>query len=50
MKYRPMTKEERATSEPQEERDLRRRICKILNDMDARELQNLLWKLEQRKR
>ena len=50
MKYRPMTKEERATSDPIEERDLRRMICKEINTMDARELQNVLWKIRQRKR
>lgn len=50
MKHRPMTKEERAASDPQEARDLRRQICKEINEMDERELSNLLWKLRQRKR
>ena len=50
MKYRPMTKEERSLSDPQEERDLRRMICKEIQSMDERELNNLLWKLRQRKR
>lgn len=50
MKYRPMTKEERAFSDPQTVRDLRREVCKEINSMDERELQQLLWKLRQRKR
>ncbi|MBQ8618227.1 MAG: hypothetical protein IJ418_12085 [Clostridia bacterium] len=50
MKYRPMTKEERATSDPQTLRDLRREVCKEINEMDERELSNLIWKLRQRKR
>lgn len=50
MKYRPMTKEERAASDPLEARDLRRQICKEINDMDARELQNILWTIRKRKR
>lgn len=51
MKYhRPMTKEERATSDPIEERELRRMICKEINTMDARELHLFLWKIRQRKR
>ena len=49
MKYRPMTKEERSLSDPQEERDLRRMICKEINDMDARQLQKLLWTIQKRK-
>lgn len=49
MKHRPMTKEERALSDPQEERDLRRLICKEINDMDARQLQKLLWTIQKRK-
>lgn len=50
MKHRPMTKEERSFSDPQTIRDLRRQICKEINEMDERELSNLLWKLRQRKR
>ena len=50
MKHRPMTKEERAMSDEQSVRDLRREICKEINTMDERELSNLLWKLRQRKR
>lgn len=50
MKHSPMTKEERAFSDPQTVRDLRREVCKEINDMDERELQQLLWKLRQRKR
>lgn len=50
MKHRPMTKEERAMTDPQEARDLRRQINKELDNCDARELANLLWKLRQRKR
>jgi hypothetical protein len=45
-----MTKEERAFADQQNIRDLRREICKIIHDMDERELSNLLWKLRQRKR
>ena len=50
MKYRPMTKEERSTSDPLEARDLRRQICKEINDMDVRALQNVLWTIQKRKR
>lgn len=50
MKHRPMTKEERAYTDEQNIRDLRREICKEINNMDERELSNLLWKLRQRKR
>lgn len=49
MKHRPMNKEERAYADEQNVRDLRREICKIIHDMDERELSNLLWKLRQRK-
>lgn len=49
MKHRPMTKEERALTTEQSIRDLRREVCKIINDMDERELTNLIWKLRQRK-
>lgn len=49
MKYRP-SKEERANADPLIARDLRRQICKRLNDMSEKELQKLLWKLEQGKR
>ena len=50
MKHRPMTKEERAYTDEQTLRDLRREACKEINNMDERELQNLIWKLRQRKR
>ena len=50
MKHRPMTKEERAYTDEQTLRDLRREACKEINNMDERELQNLIWKLHQRKR
>ena len=50
MKYRPMTKEERANSDPLEARDLRRQICREINDMDVRALQNVLWTIQKRKR
>ena len=49
MKHRPMTKEERSLSDPQEERDLRRMICKEIHTMDARQLQQLLWTIQKRK-
>lgn len=49
MKHRPMTKEERAYSDPIKVRDLRRMICKEINDMDERELQKLLWNIQRRK-
>lgn len=48
MKYRP-TKEERANADPNAVRDLRRMICKEINDMDARQLQKLLWTIQKRK-
>ena len=50
MKYRPMTKEERAESDPLEVRDLRRQICKEINSMDERELRQVLWSIQKRKR
>jgi hypothetical protein len=50
MKHRPMTKEERAYTDEQTLRDLRREACKEINNMDERELQNLIWKLRQRQR
>ena len=50
MKHRPMTKEERAYTDEQTLRDLRREACKEINNMDERELQNLIWKLRKRKR
>lgn len=49
MKHRPMTKEERSYTDEQTIRDLRREVCKIINDMDERELSNLLWKLRKQK-
>lgn len=49
MKYRP-TKEERANADPNAARDLRRMICKRLNDMTEKELQKLLWKLDRKER
>ena len=50
MKYAPMTRDERRHEDPQDVRDLRREACKEINNMDERELQNLIWKLRQRKR
>lgn len=50
MKHRPMTKEERSYTDEQTIRDLRREACKEIQQMDERELSNLLWKLRQRKR
>ena len=50
MKHRPMTKEERAYTDEQTLRDLRREACKEIYNRAARELSNLLWKLRQRKR
>lgn len=50
MKHRPMTREERACTDEQSLRDMRREACREIHTMDARELANLLWKLRQRKR
>ena len=48
MKLSP--KEERALRDPIKERELRRLICKEINDMTAEQLQKLLWKLQKRER
>jgi len=50
MKYIPTPKEERALRDPIKERDLRRMICKEINDMNAEQLQKLLWKIQKGKR
>ena len=49
MKNRPLTKEERSMSDPQTVRDLRRQINQEIETYDESALENLLWKLRQRK-
>lgn len=50
MKFNPTPKEARALRDPIKERDLRREICKEINDMTAEQLQKLLWKIRRGKR
>ena len=49
MKFNPSPKEARALRDPILERDLRREICKEINDMNAEQLQKLLWKIRKGK-
>ena len=49
MKFNPTPKEARALGDPIKERELRRLICKEINEMTAEQLQKLLWAI-QRKR
>ena len=49
MKFNPSPKEARALRDPIRERDLRRMICKEINEMTAEQLQKLLWTIQKRK-
>ena len=49
MKFNPSPKEARALRDPIRERDLRRLICKEINEMTAEQLQKLLWTIQKRK-
>lgn len=45
-KYSPMTRAERADEDPQDAKELRRQINRLMDKMDVRALQRLLWNAE----
>ena len=49
MKYAPMTRFERRGEDPREASSLRREIMQEIKNMDARELQQVLWSIRRKK-
>lgn len=46
MKHRPMTKEERAAEDPRATQQIKREIIYLLDKLDERRLQRVLWYIQ----